>query len=397
VNYLWAAFATTGIVLAAAYMLWLYQRVMLGAVENPKNMALPDLTLRELTTLVPIVVLCFWIGLYPSPFLRRIVGSRIAQKTSKILERCRTGIGSGGSPLEILEGGPWTSGQVFALRDRHGGKPGDVRVNACRRRATRRVADAGENPPRTLGNTDLDEEPVWPGPSEHRRRKPIRIRLTVALVVHDLGSIKERPDRTAGPDPEGQRPVLIAMDDRLGKSASIRVWPKHGVERDVPKSRNLGKRTPPHRSLLALKRRSEVALPIKVLFGRQLLSEAALPLVIERSNDHEPVNKTQVAKLTLRGVRITGPHLRAREQHPRVRARWSGNPGVGCTTSEQLKRERRGGLIKVSKELKERYHRRCASPLLHDAKRAVALNSIIRILCGEAARDTRCQRQSRQC
>ncbi len=75
VNYLWAAFATTGIVLAAAYMLWLYQRVMLGAVENPKNMALPDLTLREISSLVPIVVLCFWIGLYPSPFLRRMEAS----------------------------------------------------------------------------------------------------------------------------------------------------------------------------------------------------------------------------------------------------------------------------------------------------------------------------------
>ena len=75
VNYVWAAFAVTGIVLGAAYMLWLYQRTMFGAMENPKNADLPDLSLRELTTLVPIIVMCFWIGLYPSPFLSRTEAS----------------------------------------------------------------------------------------------------------------------------------------------------------------------------------------------------------------------------------------------------------------------------------------------------------------------------------
>ncbi len=75
VNYVWAAFAVTGIVLGAAYMLWLYQRTMFGALENPKNADLPDLSFRELTTLVPIIVMCFWIGLYPSPFLSRTEAS----------------------------------------------------------------------------------------------------------------------------------------------------------------------------------------------------------------------------------------------------------------------------------------------------------------------------------
>ncbi len=75
VSYVWAAFAVTGIVLGAAYMLWLYQRTMFGALENPKNADLPDLSLRELTTLVPIIVMCFWIGLYPSPFLSRTEAS----------------------------------------------------------------------------------------------------------------------------------------------------------------------------------------------------------------------------------------------------------------------------------------------------------------------------------
>jgi NADH-quinone oxidoreductase subunit M len=74
-NYLWAAFAVSGIVLGAAYMLWLYQRTMFGALENPKNAALQDLSPREMTTLVPIVIMCFWIGLYPSPFLNRMEAS----------------------------------------------------------------------------------------------------------------------------------------------------------------------------------------------------------------------------------------------------------------------------------------------------------------------------------
>jgi NADH-quinone oxidoreductase subunit M len=65
----WAAVAVTGIVLGAAYMLWLYQRTMFGEVDNPKNTSLTDLDGREIATLVPIIIMCFWIGLYPSPFL----------------------------------------------------------------------------------------------------------------------------------------------------------------------------------------------------------------------------------------------------------------------------------------------------------------------------------------
>ena len=56
--------------LGAAYMLWLYQRVFFGKIEHEENKTLHDLNLRELVTFVPlIVILCFWIGLYPAPFL----------------------------------------------------------------------------------------------------------------------------------------------------------------------------------------------------------------------------------------------------------------------------------------------------------------------------------------
>ena len=64
----WAAWASLGIVLGAAYLLWLYQRVMFGPVTHAANKTLPDLNAREYATLIPLVVLAFWIGIYPKPF-----------------------------------------------------------------------------------------------------------------------------------------------------------------------------------------------------------------------------------------------------------------------------------------------------------------------------------------
>jgi NADH-quinone oxidoreductase subunit M len=71
-----------GIVLGAAYMLWLYQRTMFGAVDNEKNQSLKDLNLREVMTLVPLVVWAFWIGLYPKPFF-----NVLEKPVSAIVER----------------------------------------------------------------------------------------------------------------------------------------------------------------------------------------------------------------------------------------------------------------------------------------------------------------------
>ena len=69
-NKAWAIWAVPGVVLAAAYLLWLYQRVYFGKVTNPKNEKLADLTPRELATFVPLVILAFAIGLYPKPLFQ---------------------------------------------------------------------------------------------------------------------------------------------------------------------------------------------------------------------------------------------------------------------------------------------------------------------------------------
>src|SRR5881396_3302414 len=71
-NKVWAAFAGSGVVLGAAYMLYLYQRTMFGKIENPKNETLLDLSHREFATFAPLLILAVWIGLYPTPFLVRL-------------------------------------------------------------------------------------------------------------------------------------------------------------------------------------------------------------------------------------------------------------------------------------------------------------------------------------
>jgi NADH-quinone oxidoreductase subunit M len=75
VSRVWTAVAASGIVLGAAYMLWLYQRTMFGRIERPENEAMPDLSRRELATFAPLIVLAVWIGVYPAPFLRRLESS----------------------------------------------------------------------------------------------------------------------------------------------------------------------------------------------------------------------------------------------------------------------------------------------------------------------------------
>jgi len=67
-----AAISATGVILAAVYLLWMYERVMFGPITNEKNRSLRDLTPREFWTLAPVIALILWIGVFPNPFLRRL-------------------------------------------------------------------------------------------------------------------------------------------------------------------------------------------------------------------------------------------------------------------------------------------------------------------------------------
>jgi NADH-quinone oxidoreductase subunit M len=63
-----AIISTSGVILAAVYMLWMFQRVMFGEVTNDENKELDDLDARELGLLIPVMVFIVWIGIYPSLF-----------------------------------------------------------------------------------------------------------------------------------------------------------------------------------------------------------------------------------------------------------------------------------------------------------------------------------------
>ncbi len=70
-NWWFTIFATTGVIFAAVYLLWMYQRVVFGKVKNPELAhELTDLNKREIIVLIPIFVFIVWIGVYPSTFLK---------------------------------------------------------------------------------------------------------------------------------------------------------------------------------------------------------------------------------------------------------------------------------------------------------------------------------------
>ncbi len=77
----YAVLGAIGIILAAVYMLWMFQRVYLGEVK-PENQDMKDLSAREEWTLIPLVVMIFVIGLFPAPFF-----SVMSNSVTAILER----------------------------------------------------------------------------------------------------------------------------------------------------------------------------------------------------------------------------------------------------------------------------------------------------------------------
>jgi NADH-quinone oxidoreductase subunit M len=71
-NKVYAVFATLGVILAAVYLLWMFQRTFFGPLDHAENEKLVDLSTREVLTLIPLIILIIVIGVYPEPFLRMI-------------------------------------------------------------------------------------------------------------------------------------------------------------------------------------------------------------------------------------------------------------------------------------------------------------------------------------
>jgi len=65
---IYAGLAAVGVILAAIYMLSMFQKLFLGPLDKDENKVVKDIQLREILTLVPLVIFIFWIGLYPKPF-----------------------------------------------------------------------------------------------------------------------------------------------------------------------------------------------------------------------------------------------------------------------------------------------------------------------------------------
>jgi NADH-quinone oxidoreductase subunit M len=95
-NWMWALFGALGIVLGAAYMLWMFQRVFFGPITHEENKGLKDLNGRELAYLLPLVFLCFWIGIYPKPFFQ-ILEKPVNYIVAKVDPSLATGIAEGSS------------------------------------------------------------------------------------------------------------------------------------------------------------------------------------------------------------------------------------------------------------------------------------------------------------
>jgi NADH-quinone oxidoreductase subunit M len=106
----WAFWAVVGIALGGAYLLWLFQRTMLGETSE-KNIRLRDLSLREVAVFAPLLAWAFWIGLNPQPFFR-VLERPVAQ----IVERVRPGYYAEhhlANPLEAA-GAPASGGMASA-------------------------------------------------------------------------------------------------------------------------------------------------------------------------------------------------------------------------------------------------------------------------------------------
>jgi len=119
-NHWWAVFAASGVILSAVYMLWMFQRVMFGPVTHAENEQLSDLSMRERLVFAPLLVLIFWIGFVPQPFLDRMQPSldRMLQLSQDRAVACAEAFPSAG-----VAAAPGDAGDAAVTAVSEGGRP----------------------------------------------------------------------------------------------------------------------------------------------------------------------------------------------------------------------------------------------------------------------------------
>ncbi|MBL8175670.1 MAG: NADH-quinone oxidoreductase subunit M [Bryobacterales bacterium] len=105
VNIWWTAFAATGVILSAGYMLWMYQRSFLGETNEHLKGHMHDINARELAAALPLLILMVWMGVYTKTFL-----PFVSQANARILEQSRSGV-----ELRVVNQNP--GGNVAAVRE----------------------------------------------------------------------------------------------------------------------------------------------------------------------------------------------------------------------------------------------------------------------------------------
>ena len=89
-NNIYTIIATSGVVLSAVYLLWMYQRIMLGPLEKDENKIVPDLNKREIFSIIPILIFIVWIGVHPNTFLSK--SEKSIRKTVEYIENAKRNI-----------------------------------------------------------------------------------------------------------------------------------------------------------------------------------------------------------------------------------------------------------------------------------------------------------------
>jgi NADH-quinone oxidoreductase subunit M len=98
-----AILAVSTVILAAAYLLWMFQRVMHGPVSNDTVRSLKDMNKREIAYFVPIVIMMFWMGIYPQTFLRKM-DSSVAKLLDRVHHREKIFLRESAKPIALSEG-----------------------------------------------------------------------------------------------------------------------------------------------------------------------------------------------------------------------------------------------------------------------------------------------------